>query len=43
MVYATPKNPFIVTMLQPDHLIDFKQAADIHQHDKTKHFQMHLD
>lgn len=30
MVNATPNNPFIVTMLQPDDLIDFKQAADLY-------------
>lgn len=30
MVNASPNNPFIVTMLQPDDLIDFKQAADLY-------------
>jgi len=30
MVNATPNNPFIVTMLQPDDFIDFKQAADLY-------------
>lgn len=30
MAHATPNNPFIVTMLQPDDFYDFKQASDKH-------------
>jgi hypothetical protein len=35
MVNATPNNPFIITMLQIDDLIIFKQAADLYIN-KTK-------
>lgn len=30
MVVVTPNNPTMITMLKPDNLIDFKQAADLY-------------